>query len=100
MPGVIEVRPAVVGDAEAVAEIHVRAWQQSYRHLVDTARLDALVPADRVERWREIFRTPAVDAWVAQLDGVTVAWATASARDPAGQPRARELNGIYALASA
>ncbi len=100
MPGVIEVRPAIVGDAEVIAEIHVTAWQQSYRHLVDPARLDALAPADRVEQWREIIRTPEQDAWVAQLDGVIVAWAAASPRVLTRHPRARELNGIYAVASA
>lgn len=99
MSGVVEVRPAVVSDAEAVAGIHVKAWQETYRHLVDTTLLDALSPADRVERWREIILTSAEDAWIAQLDGVTVAWATASDRDVAKEPRSRELNGMYALAS-
>ena len=100
MGGRVDVRPAVMGDAETIAGIHVTAWQQTYRHLVDPARLDALDPADRVERWREIIRDSAEDVWVAQLDGEAVAWAAASDRDPLTHPRSRELNGIYALARA
>lgn len=89
MPGLVEVRRAVLDDAETVAVIHVRAWQQTYAHLVDAARLASLDPADRVERWREIIVTLAEQAWVAKLDGTTVAWATVSDRDPAAEPRDR-----------
>jgi ribosomal protein S18 acetylase RimI-like enzyme len=96
----VAVRPAVAGDAEAIAAIHVRAWQQTYRHLVDTERLDALDPADRVERWRDNILTDGQAVFVGELDGVVVAWATAAVRDAAEHPRALEVNGIYALASA
>ena len=97
MPVEVFVRLAVEGDAEAIAQIHVKAWQQAYRHLAQPALLDALQPADRVERWREIILAPVEDAWIAELDGMPVAWATASDRDAAKHPRARELNGMYAL---
>ena len=96
----VTVRPAREADAEAIAAVHVTAWQETYRHLVDPARLDALDPADRVERWSEIISTDLEDVWVAELDGAIVAWATASARNPARHPRPREVNGIYAVASA
>lgn len=93
----IVVRAAQLGDAEAIAEIHVRAWQQTYRHLVDVGRLDALDPADRVERWRETVLGSDESVWVGLLDGAPAGWATASERE---HPRQRELNGMYTLASA
>ena len=96
----VAVRPAVAGDAEDIARIHVTAWQQTYRHLVDPERLDAIDPADRVERWRGIIVTPEQDVWIAQLDGVSVAWATTAVRNIEAHPRALELNELYALASA
>ena len=94
------VRPAVAGDAEAIAYVHVTAWQETYRHLVDPVRLDELRPADRLERWRSIITGPDQEVWVAELGGVVVAWATTSVREPSGHPHPRELNGIYALRSA
>lgn len=92
------VRPAAASDAEAIAEVHVRAWQQTYRHLVAPEKLDALDPAERVERWRSILSSSEENAWVAELHGTIVGWATTSPRDPARHPRALELNGLYALA--
>ena len=93
-------RPAVVADAEAIARIHVAAWQDTYAHLVDPAALAALDPATRVDRWREIVRGTGERAWLAELDGEAVAWATTSDRDPSSEPRALELNGVYALTAA
>ena len=100
MTGQVIVRRAVADDAEIIADIHVLAWRQTYRHLVSPELLDAIDPADRVERWRGIITGSDQDAWVAELNGVTVAWATTSARDPAQNPRGLEVNGMYALASA
>jgi ribosomal protein S18 acetylase RimI-like enzyme len=45
------VRPAVAGDAMAVAQAHVRAWQVGYRGLLPNDFLDALRPEDRASRY-------------------------------------------------
>ena len=95
----VVVRPAVAGDAEAIAFVHVTAWQETYRHLLDPVLLDALRPADRVERWRSIIEGPEQHVWVAERDGVVVAWATTSSRELSGHPEPLELNGMYALRS-
>ncbi len=96
----IVVRPAVLADADAIAAVHVRGWQETYRHLVPAEKLDALVPEQRVERWRVILSGSEEQAWVGEVDGIVVGWATTADRNPVTQPRARELNGIYAYASA
>ena len=96
----IVVRAAVVADAEAIAGVHVRAWQETYRHLLPVDKLDALDPADRVERWRGILSLDDERALVGELDGVVVGWITTGHRDPAVEPRAREVNGMYVYASA
>ncbi|WP_421843606.1 GNAT family N-acetyltransferase [Mycobacterium sp.] len=44
-------REAVVDDAMAVAQVHVRSWQQSYRGLIDQDYLDALRPEDSASRY-------------------------------------------------
>lgn len=94
----VVVRRATVADADAIAAVHVRAWQETYRHLVPGEKLDALDPAARAQRWCDILASDDEDAWVAELDGEVVAWATTSTRDTAKHPRDRELNGMYALA--
>ncbi|GAA4980995.1 GNAT family N-acetyltransferase [Kineococcus glutinatus] len=45
------VRPAVEGDARAIAEVHVAGWRGGYRGLVDDAVLDALSVEDRAAGW-------------------------------------------------
>lgn len=93
----MQVRPATVADADGIAAVHVRAWQEAYAHLIAPERLAALTPADRVARWTRILENGEEEAWVA-VDETVVGWVTASERDPADHPRGRELNGIYSLA--
>lgn len=95
----IVVRVATIDDAYAIAAVHVRAWQETYRHLVPAEKLDALDPELRSQRWRQILSADDEQAWVAELDGEVVGWATTSDRDPGRHPRDRELNGMYAYAS-
>jgi GNAT superfamily N-acetyltransferase len=47
----VALREARVGDEPAVADIHVRAWQEAYRGLIPDEFLDDLDPADRAERY-------------------------------------------------
>lgn len=46
-----EVRAAVAADAEAVARVHVRAWQSAYRGLIAQEYLDSLTPEARARRY-------------------------------------------------
>lgn len=92
------VRRAVVADALGIATVHVRAWQETYSHLLPADRLAALAPEDRNDGWRRILEGDDEEAWVAELDGRIVGWITTSGRDPGRHPRARELNGLYTLA--
>ena len=48
----MRLRPATAADAEAIAEVHVRAWQTAFRGVVPDERLDAM----RVERGDSRFR--------------------------------------------
>ena len=47
----VELREARVGDEAAVADIHVRAWQEAYRRLIPDEFLDALDPEDRARTY-------------------------------------------------
>lgn len=47
----VELRDARHGDEPAVAELHVRSWQEAYRGLMPDDFLDALDPGDREGRY-------------------------------------------------
>ncbi|WP_294180192.1 GNAT family N-acetyltransferase [uncultured Schumannella sp.] len=93
------IRRATAADADGVAHVHVRSWQETYRHLVAPEQLDALQAEDRVERWREIITGSEEEVWVATDGDEVVGWAAASGRDASRHPRGRELNGLYLLAA-
>jgi ribosomal protein S18 acetylase RimI-like enzyme len=48
----VELREARRGDELAVAELHVRSWQEAYGELMPAEFLAALDPRDRAERYR------------------------------------------------
>ncbi|WP_267424699.1 MULTISPECIES: GNAT family N-acetyltransferase [unclassified Curtobacterium] len=96
----VTVRAAVPEDAEAVAAVHVQAWQEAYAHLLPAAFLAALDPRDRVERWRRTIENPTVVVHVAEVDAAVVGWATAGPGREADAVRPLELEGIYVLAAA
>jgi len=96
----VTVRAAVPEDAEAIATVYVRAWQQTYAHLLPAAFLAALDPRDRLERWSRIIDDPTVTVRVAEVDTGVVGWATVGTGREADAVRPLELEGIYVLAAA
>ncbi|MEO5778624.1 MULTISPECIES: GNAT family N-acetyltransferase [Arthrobacter] len=93
------VRPAGIGDAAAIARVHLQAWRESYAHLLPAETLAGLELDARQRRWRGILAAAATSVWVACDAEVVVGWASSGAgRDPDG-PRPLELMGIYVLAS-
>ena len=93
------VRPARDADADAIAAVHVRAWQEAYAHLLPADFLAGLDVAARAARWRAIVAEPEVDVFVAAVDGVLVGWASAGPGRGDAPVRDRELEGIYVLAA-
>lgn len=54
----IVVRDAFVGDAAALAEIHVRAWQVAYEELMNKEYLAGLSVSQRESQWKGILENP------------------------------------------
>ena len=80
----MKLRPAVPGDAMAVARVHVRAWQAAYRGMMPDGYLAGLRPEDRAQRYRfasEDVRDPAT---VVAIEDETICGfaTTGPARDP------------------
>ncbi|MGN8025251.1 N-acetyltransferase family protein [Microbacterium sp. 22242] len=98
------IRPATPEDAQGIAVVHVRSWQEAYRGLLPQAVLDELSVAAREEAWLRTLTAagdgsaqegPRSRTVVAAQDDRILGWATfGDARDEAG-PGA-ELWGLYA----
>ena len=71
----IQVRPATLRDAKAIAEIHVAAWQVAYKDLLPKATLDALSVQKRQAFWREAIDLCEPQVVVAHLEGELMGFA-------------------------
>jgi ribosomal protein S18 acetylase RimI-like enzyme len=65
----VELREARRGDELAVADVHVRAWQEAYRGLMPDEHLDALDPRERARRYTFEVEDPAAPTTVVAIVG-------------------------------
>jgi ribosomal protein S18 acetylase RimI-like enzyme len=49
----MRIRPALPDDANAIARVHVQAWQETYRGIMPDAVLDTISVAERAKSWSE-----------------------------------------------
>jgi L-amino acid N-acyltransferase YncA len=96
------VRDASLGDAPAIADLHVRSWQVAYRGIVPDAILDGLSIEARREFWVRAITRAGTDAstdariWVVEEAGVVRGFAaTRPSRDDDAAPGTGEVNAIY-----
>jgi GNAT superfamily N-acetyltransferase len=67
-----EVRPAAMGDAKAIAEVHAAAAKAAYQGILPDDQLRALAPATREAKWREAIEFSEPQVQVAVHDGQIV----------------------------
>ena len=96
------IRPALPGDAAAIAAVHVRSWQQAYRELMPEDYLTALgATLDRRSTyWRQTLEAGAQRVSVAIVDEQLVGWiAYGQSRDVDAVPGGTgEVTALYLLA--
>ena len=93
----IAVRTAVQTDADAIGEIHVRAWQRAYAGLMPDDYLASLVPGERAEMWRRALGReprPRVVRLVVERRNEVVGFAIAG---PEGGNQDAEVGELYAI---
>ena len=90
----MRVRAAVPADAEAIATVHVRGWQEGYAHVFPADRLAAISVAERASRWRARLAS-GVPIVVAEQAGEIVGFATVGTSRDEDAAGAGELYGIY-----
>lgn len=94
----LALRPASVADADGIAEVHVRSWQEAYRGLMPQRVLDGLSIAERAAGWERILtETVRSSQTLVVTDGDrVVGWAGYGAARDAEPVGGGELWGIYA----
>ncbi|MGC0249753.1 N-acetyltransferase family protein [Pseudactinotalea sp. Z1748] len=90
------IRSAGPGDAEILAQVHIRTWQQAFADLLAAEVVQAHA-ANAAEQWARRLADPGHAAyWVAERAGQVVGFSWAEAAGP-GQVRPLELIGLYVL---
>lgn len=96
------IRKALPTDAKAIAQVHIRSWQEAYRDLMPAHYLNALdaTLAQRESNWRRSIASGEPGVWVAELDQQIVGWIAvgASRDDDAAGTDAGEVMALYVLA--
>lgn len=54
----MEIRPAQVTDAQAIASLHAASWARTYAHELDADYLRHRVPIERLAVWEQRFAAP------------------------------------------
>jgi ribosomal protein S18 acetylase RimI-like enzyme len=93
----VTIRWAVPGDARALAEIHVLAWQTGYRGLLPDSFLDSLSAAERLPRWHERLASQDERVLVAELNGEAAGWLVSGPQrdEDLDAQRVAEIYAIY-----
>lgn len=94
----IRLHRASEADAAAIAEVHVRSWQEAYRGLVAQHYLDSLSVADRTASWqRELATLPEERRpWVAIVGERVLGFVVAGpSRDDDVGPDTAEIYALY-----
>jgi GNAT superfamily N-acetyltransferase len=94
----VGIREATPGDAEAIANVHVRAWRAAYRGQLTDEYLDGLRPEDRLPQHRDSLEHPREGwrTWVVEEAGRVVGFAvTGPSEDADADQRTGEVYAIY-----
>lgn len=66
------IRPAIIGNARPITEIHVESWQAAYRGLIPDEVLDALSAEQREAMWGKLIIAGRPSLLVAETFGQVV----------------------------
>ena len=94
------IRPAVVDDAQAIAQLRVDAWRATYRGMMPDTYLEAMSVPDNAAFWARILSSgsPNASVWVSHAGERIVGFASANLRDSPKFDLDGELSAIYIAA--
>jgi ribosomal protein S18 acetylase RimI-like enzyme len=93
------VRPANIKDAEGIATVHVKAWQETYRRLMPDSVLDTLSVERRTKQWEHILEDTATQHkdYVAEHNGKITGFASCGTEREGDSDYQGELYALYIL---
>ncbi len=97
------IRSATIADVDAIADVHVRSWQATYRGQMPDDYLDTLSVTDRAAMWRGVIERadPRRGVFVAETTGEIVGFtAVGPCHDEDVSSSCGEVYTIYSLPSA
>lgn len=95
------IRAPHVGEVEALADLHLRTWEQTYRHHFPASAWGEEARRNRQTMWRAICAAPRADdrIAVAERDGELIGLAGSGLSQDEPAPRERQLYFLYLLAT-
>lgn len=93
------IRPASPDEADVLAALHVRTWQEAYAGLMPEDYLRSLNPADRLPTWRQILipESPST-IFVAEFQGELIGFSSGGpSGDEDADLKTGEVYSIYLL---
>jgi ribosomal protein S18 acetylase RimI-like enzyme len=97
----MNIRPAVVADALAIATAHVRSWQSAYAHLLPADYLSGLSIEQRTPLWAAILSKADSEVCVAEENAQVQAFVRfGPCRDEPAPAGRGEIWALYALPDA
>lgn len=96
-----QIRRATIGDEIQLAQVHIQAWQESYRGLISDDYLTGLSNEmdDRLAMWKSILANPKRWAWVATVADKIVGFILFGPPRDENREAYIELGAIYLLAA-
>src|SRR3954471_4189823 len=70
----LAIREATLGDASAIARIHVETWRSAYRGIIPAAHLDSLSVEQRTRGWEQNLGENRARVLVAEVDDTVMGW--------------------------
>jgi ribosomal protein S18 acetylase RimI-like enzyme len=93
------IRPATTADSRAIAEVHVRCWEETYDGLLPRAVIGRQSVDDRETQWRRTLeRDPRLsDVFVVERDGAVIGFVASGPRRGDGLKQDAEIYALYLL---
>ncbi|MGC3874526.1 N-acetyltransferase family protein [Halomonas sp. GXIMD04776] len=92
----MQIEPATIEDARAIADIHIEAWRAAYRSIVSTDYLDTLSIEEKASVWRKAIIGGTPQLLVARIEDEIVGWiAFGPCRDEGAKDDEGEIWSLY-----
>jgi len=92
------IRRATLDDVSVCAQIHIQAWQETYRGIIPDSYLDIVDLSKRASMWKKIIENKNIFNFVAEIEEVgVVGYLTGGKNRSSFFPDYGEIMGIYLL---